>query len=74
VLSVLVSTDYVDTVDSATWTELTLSSWPAGSNWTFSQSTADLAPYLGQTIHIGFKYTSSNSSAATWEVKNLVIE
>ena len=74
VLSVLVSTDYVDTVDSATWTELTLSSWPAGSNWTFSQSTADLAPYLGQTIYIGFKYTSSNSSAATWEVKNLVIE
>ena len=72
-LSVMISTDYVDTVDDATWSELSLDNWPAGSNWTFVTSSASLAQYVGQTIYIGFKYTSSNSAAATWEVKNFVV-
>ena len=73
-LSVMVSTNYSGDVTTATWTELSLSAWPAGNNWTFISSTADLASYVGQTVNIAFKYTSTASSAATWEVKNVVVE
>ena len=72
-LSVLISTDYEETVDEATWTELSLDFWPAGTNWTFVTSTASLGQFAGQTVYIGFKYTSSSSSATTWEVKNFVV-
>ena len=73
-LTVMVSTDYRDNVLQASWTELNLSQWPAGSNWTFINSTADLSNYAGQTVTIAFKYTSTTSASATWEVRNLVVE
>lgn len=73
-LSVMISTDYIDEVLQCTWTELSLSQWPAGTNWTFINSTADLSQYLGQRVTIAFKYTSNFSASATWEVKNLVVE
>ena len=73
-LSVMISTNYNGDVNAATWTQLSLDQWPAGNNWTFITSTADLNPYLGQSVVIAFKYTSSNSSSATWEVKNIVVE
>ena len=73
-LSVMISTNYANGVIAATWTELTLSAWPAGNNWTFVTSTADLTPYVGQTVTIAFKYTSTTSTSATWEVKNFVVE
>jgi hypothetical protein len=73
-LSVMISTDYAGEVLQCTWTELNLSQWPAGSNWTFINSTADLSQYLGQRVTIAFKYTSNFSASATWEVKNFVVE
>ena len=73
-LSVMISTDYAGEVLQCTWTELSLSQWPAGSNWTFINSTADLSSYVGQSVTIAFKYTSSTSASATWEVKNFVVE
>lgn len=73
-LSVMISTDYIDEVLQCTWTELSLSQWPAGNNWTFINSTADLNPYLGQRVTIAFKYTSNFNASATWEVKNFVVE
>ena len=73
-LHVMISTNYVNSVNTATWTELNLSEWPSGTNWTFGSSTADLSPYVGQSVNIAFKYTSTNNSAATWEVKNFVVE
>lgn len=74
VLSVMITTEYEDTVDGIEWEELQLSAWPAGSNWTFVSSTADLTPYAGQRVTIAFKYTSTSSASATWEVKNFVVE
>ena len=74
VLSVMISTNYNDNVTTATWTELSLDQWPAGNNWTFITSTADLTPYIGQTVNIAFKYTSTTSASATWEVKDFVVE
>ena len=73
-LSMMVSTNYDGNVTTATWTELSLDQWPAGNNWTFINSTADLTPYIGQTVNIAFKYTSSTSASATWEVKDFVVE
>ena len=73
-LSVMISTDYAGEVLQCTWTELSLSQWPAGSNWTFINSTADLSQYLGQRVTIAFKYTSNFNASATWEVKNFVVE
>ena len=73
-LSVMISTDYAGEVLQCNWTELSLSQWPAGSNWTFINSTADLNQYLGQRVTIAFKYTSNFSASATWEVKNFVVE
>ena len=73
-LSVMISTNYSGDVTTAMWTELSLSAWPAGNNWTFINASADLTAYVGQTVTIAFKYTSTASSATTWEVKNFVVE
>ena len=74
VLAMMISTDYNGDVTNATWSELNLNEWPTGSNWTFINSTADLNQFVGQTVTIAFKYTSTNSASATWEVKNFVVE
>ena len=73
-LAVMVSANYNGDVNAATWTELNLSQWPAGNNWTFINSTVDLAEFAGQRVTIAFKYTSDTSASATWEVKNFVVE
>lgn len=73
-LSVMISTDYTGDVTTANWTVLNLDQWPEGANWTLIPSTADLTPFVGQTINIAFKYTSSDSANPTWEVKNFVVE
>ncbi len=73
-LSVMISANYSGDVATATWTALSLSEWPGGSNWTFINSTADLTSYVGQTVTIAFKYTSTSSASATWEVKDFVVE
>ena len=72
-LYVMVSTNYTNSVEEAQWIELNLSAWPAGSDWNFITSTANLSQYAGQRVFIGFKYTSTNQSSATWEVKNFVV-
>ena len=74
VLSVMVSADYAGEVLQCNWIELNLSQWPAGNNWTFINSTADLSQFVGQRVTIAFKYTSNTNASATWEVKNFVVE
>ncbi len=67
--TVQVSTDYTGDVASATWTPVTISTLPTGSNWPFVTSEkVDLSAYSGKTIHIAFKYVSDTNNAATWEV------
>ena len=72
-LSVVISANYNGDVEDADWMELDVDQWPAGNNWTFINSTADLTDYVGQAVTIAFRYTSTTSSAATWEVKNVVV-
>ena len=73
-LSVMISTNYNGDVTTATWSELSLDQWPAGNNWAFITSSADLTPHVGQNVTIAFKYTSTTSASATWEVKDIVVE
>ena len=58
---------------AADWTDLTLSAWPAGTNWTFVEGTADLAAYDGKQIQVAFVYTSTAEIAGTYEVKDFAV-
>ncbi|NDW12819.1 hypothetical protein D0T50_07935 [Bacteroides sp. 214] len=43
----------------------------AGKDWNYvNLGPIDLSEYKGQTINIGFKYTSTATAAATWELRN----
>ena len=45
------------------------------SDWTFADVEINLpAEYAGKTVQLGFKYTSTDDAAGTWEVKNFKIE
>lgn len=52
---------------------LTLDVKPSGNSWTFVTATVSLSKYNGKTIQIGFKYTSTDQLAGTWEVKNFKV-
>ena len=63
----------VKEADAADWTDLTLSAWPAGTNWTFVEGTADLSTYDGKQIQVAFVYTSTAELAGTYEVKDFAV-
>ena len=72
-LFVMISTDYVSNVATATWHELNVDQWPAGTSWNYTNSTADLSQYVGRNVNIAFKYTSVETGTSTWEIKNFVV-
>ena len=76
-LEVYISTDYSggDPSSDGNWAELSVildtddSSW---SSWTDSGN-VDLNSYLGDNVYIGFKYISSSSGSATYEIDNVLV-
>jgi hypothetical protein len=76
-LEVYVSTDYSGGNPSSdgNWQELSVildtddSSW---SSWTDSGN-VDLSSYLGANVFIGFKYVSTTSNSATYEIDNVLV-
>lgn len=73
---VLISTNYTGNGDpsSATWDEVTGFTRSPGNSWTFVDSgEVPLTQYEGQTIYIAFKYVSSASDGATWEVGRVLL-
>jgi hypothetical protein len=61
---------------TASWEQLTVPGYPAGSDWNFVSSGDVVIPaaYLGHTnVKIAFKYLCSNSQSATWEVKGIKV-
>lgn len=73
--NVKVSTDYTDDVTTATWETLNITGWPAGNSWTFNETNpCDMSKYAGQTIRLGFCYTSTTSTAPTIEIMNISIQ
>lgn len=54
--------------------QLAIPTYSDGSSWTYVGSgDIDLAAYAGKTIQLGFRYTSSEDFAATWEIKNVKV-
>ena len=61
--------------DKQNWTEITVPTWPEGTNWNFiSSGDIDMSSYAGKTIYLGFKYASTTSNAPTWEIEELTLK
>jgi hypothetical protein len=74
-LSVLVTTSFDGDAAKASWVTLTVPSWPSGADWNYIDSgDISLAGYVGNKVYIAFRYTSSSSIAATWEIKSMSIK
>lgn len=59
---------------NADWVQVTIPTYASGSNWTWVNSgEISLDSYVGNKVKIAFKYISSTSNAATWEIKNVVV-
>ena len=58
-------------VNANDWKEATVDTWPAGNNWTFIESKATLP---AGTVRVAFRYTSTSSIAATWEIESANIK
>ncbi|WNM19582.1 DUF5689 domain-containing protein [Flavobacterium capsici] len=81
-LQVFVSTDYDGTSapNTATWTQLTgfnLPAWTSGTYTSWSAGASggiNISSYTGNSnVRVAFKYTSTTSSAAAWEVDNVKV-
>lgn len=76
-LKVMVSTDYDGGGDpsTATWTALSGYDNISGSSWTFYDSgEIDLSAYDGSSnFYVAFKYKSTTSGGATWEVGEVIL-
>jgi len=60
--------------NGVSWTKLTIPTYPAGNVWTFVNSgEISLDAYVGNKVKIAFKYLSTTSSSATWEINNFQI-
>ncbi len=76
-LQVVVSTNYSEgaAATSATWTDVTddlVGTRPDGSSWDYSTIQLDLSDYAGEgDVRVAFRYVSTTSYAATWEIKNV---
>ncbi|HHH52928.1 MAG TPA: DUF5017 domain-containing protein [Bacteroidetes bacterium] len=74
-MEVYISTDYSGAGDpnAASWTKLDYVQ--SGGNWAWASSgKIDLSSYADQKVFIGFKYTSTDSASATWEIDNVVVK
>ena len=79
--AVFVSTNYNGNVTTCDWTQL---EWnlnedgtlnvPGGTSWVFQPSGYfDMSEYVGEKIHIAFRYTTANGVSGTWEIRNLLL-
>ena len=57
---------------TATWTELEFNTSTGSFAWAESGS-IDLAGFTGDNCYIGFKYTSTETEAAAWEVDDITL-
>jgi len=74
---VLVSTNYTSGLPStATWTTLTVPTWPTGNDWSFVNSGDISLSSVGgnTTVRIAFKFSSTTAGSATWEIKNFIVK
>lgn len=75
-MSLWISTNYDETnPESADWDRLVIPTYPTGDNWNWFESGAiDLSSYSGKNVNIAFCYTSTESYAPQWEIKNFAVK
>lgn len=75
-LQVYATDNYTGTPSTTTWTLLpaTLDTNTAAFGDWASSGNVDLSAFLGKNVRIAFKYTSTTSAAATWEVDDFKIK
>lgn len=75
-MTVWATTNYTGDVTTTSWVQLQIPTYPAGTNWTFvNAGSINMNEFAGEReVFIAFRYTSSSTAAATWEVKNILIE
>jgi len=73
-LEVLISSDYDGTgnPNNFTWTTLTATLSSGGWAWTPSGS-IDISAIAGSNVYVAFKFTSTDTESATWEVDDIAI-
>ncbi|MFL9834718.1 DUF5689 domain-containing protein [Chryseobacterium terrae] len=76
VLQVYATENYTGNPATTTWVALpaTLDTNNAGFGDWVSSGNVDLAAFLGKNVRIAFKYTSTSSAAATWEIDDFKIK
>lgn len=73
-LTLYVSTDYNGDVSAATWTPLTIAPYASNTDWTFVSVSIDVPlTAVGQNTVFAFRYMSTATAYATWEVKDIHI-
>jgi hypothetical protein len=74
-LTLWVCADYQGSVEASSWQQLTISPYAANTNWTFVDVSIDVPlNMVGANTVFGFKYVSTSSGYATWEIKDLHLE
>ncbi len=72
-LEVFITNSYTGDVTTTNWTPLAVN-LDSASGWGFYNSgNFSLSTYMGQTVQIAFKYTSTASESATWEIDNFKV-
>lgn len=60
--------------DGGEWTQLMIDPNDYPTSWTFILAGEwDLSAYIGSKVKFGFKYSSTDSKAGTWEVRNVAV-
>lgn len=60
--------------DGGDWEQLHIDSDAYPTSWTFIPAgTWDMTPYAGGKIQIAFRYSSTDTKAGTWEIRNVAV-
>jgi hypothetical protein len=73
-LEVYVTENYTGNVGTTTWTKLNpILDTTTAFNGFVNSGPIDFTPYIGKNVNVAFKYTSTTSAAATWEIDNVKV-
>ena len=65
---------WVTETSAENWQQVTIPNYPTGKDWNeVSSGNIDLSTYAGKKIKFAFKYVSTTSAAATWEVYDVKV-
>lgn len=65
---------YFLVIDGENQTRINISSVPAKGSWTFYKEEVDLSAWAGKNIKLAIVYTSTDTDAATFEIKSISFE